>query len=243
MRLISWRTGLLTLTLAALTSVGGVLTACSNTPQNTPTASPDQSQAQNSPATEVNGKQDMMQGGSMEHGSGMSHIMSMDLGPADADYELRFIDGMTVHHQGAVEMAKEAQQKSQRPEIKKLADDIIKAQNKEINQLKQWRQAWYPKAGDKPMAYHASQGHMMEMSAEQMKGMMMSTDLGSADTEFDRRFINGMIPHHEGALVMAQDALKKSKRPEIKKLAQDIITSQQKEIDQMKQWRQAWYKQ
>jgi len=51
-----------------------------------------------------------------------------------------------------------------------------------------------------------------------------------------------MIPHHQGAITMAQDALSKSKRPEIKQLAQEIITSQQKEIDQMKQWRQAWYK-
>jgi uncharacterized protein (DUF305 family) len=42
---------------------------------------------------------------------------------------------------------------------------------------------------------------------------------------------------------MAKDVLGKSKRPEIKKLAQDILSSQQKEIDQMKQWRKAWYKQ
>ena len=41
---------------------------------------------------------------------------------------------------------------------------------------------------------------------------------------------------------MAQDALSKSQRPEVKQLAQNIITSQQAEIDQMKQWRQAWYK-
>jgi uncharacterized protein (DUF305 family) len=52
-----------------------------------------------------------------------------------------------------------------------------------------------------------------------------------------------MIPHHQGALVMAKDVLNKSKRPEMKQLAQEILTSQQKEIDQMKQWRQAWYKQ
>jgi uncharacterized protein (DUF305 family) len=42
---------------------------------------------------------------------------------------------------------------------------------------------------------------------------------------------------------MAKDVLNKSKRPELKQLAQEILTSQQKEIDQMKQWRQAWYKQ
>jgi len=57
----------------------------------------------------------------------------MELGPADAEFDLRFIDAMTPH-QGAVEMAKEAQQKSKRPEIQKLAADIIQAQDKEINQ-------------------------------------------------------------------------------------------------------------
>ncbi len=41
---------------------------------------------------------------------------------------------------------------------------------------------------------------------------------------------------------MASYALNKSKRPEIKKLAQAIISSQEAEIKQMKQWRQAWYK-
>jgi uncharacterized protein (DUF305 family) len=52
-----------------------------------------------------------------------------------------------------------------------------------------------------------------------------------------------MIPHHEGAVVMAKDALNKSKRPEIKKLAQEILASQNAEIKQMQQWKQAWYKQ
>jgi uncharacterized protein (DUF305 family) len=76
-----------------------------------------------------------------------------------------------------------------------------------------------------------------------MQAMMMKGDLGAADAEFDLRFLNAMIPHHEGALVMAKDVLNKSKRPELKKLAQDILTSQQQEIDQMKDWRKAWYKQ
>jgi uncharacterized protein (DUF305 family) len=178
--------------------------------------------------------------GKMDHGN-MSNL-SMDLGPADASYDLRFLDGMTPHHQGAVVMAKEAAQKSKRPEILKLASNIIKAQETEIAQIQKWRQAWYPKAGSTPMAYSTEMGHTMAMTPEQMKGMMMSGDLGEADKEFDLRFINAMIPHHEGALVMATDALKKSQRPEIKQLAQAILTSQQAEIQQMKQWRQAWYK-
>ena len=239
MKPISLKTGFAALILtaaAALTS--GVLAACSKAPSS-------ETQAPNvTAATEASNKQDMAQGGGtggMNHG--MNHNMSMDLGPADADYDLRFIDGMTVHHQGAVNMAKEVLNKSKRPEMKKLANNIIAAQNREINQMKEWRKAWYAKASSTPMAYHAQMGHMMAMTPEQMQNMMMSMDLGAADDQFDLRFINAMIPHHEGALVMAEDALKKSKRPEMKKLSQEILTSQKQEIEQMKQWRQAWYKQ
>jgi len=81
------------------------------------------------------------------------------------------------------------------------------------------------------------------MLEQQSQSMKMSKDIGAADAEFDLRFMNAMIAHHESALTMAQDALSKSQRPDVKQLAQDIITSQQAEIDQMKQWRQAWYKQ
>ncbi|ARV59644.1 DUF305 domain-containing protein [Nostocales cyanobacterium HT-58-2] len=237
MQRICWKTGFLTMTFITLASfASGVLTACSTI------VSQNETQTPKTTATEASDKQQMDHGSGMHHGDGTSHSMAMDNGPADADYDLRFIDAMIPHHQGAVEMAKEAQQKSKRPEIKKLAEEIIKAQNKEIAELKQWRTAWYPKAPNTPMAWHAQMNHMMTMSSEQEKAMRMDMDLGSADAKFDLRFINAMIPHHEGAITMAQDALNKSKRSEIKKLAQDIISSQQKEIEQMKQWRQAWYK-
>jgi uncharacterized protein (DUF305 family) len=221
------KTGFMAFALIAIASLGGAVIAYSGAAQS-------KNQVQNTTPSNAADKQ-------MHHG-GMNHNMVMDLGPADANYDLRFIDAMIPHHQGAVEMAKQAQQKSQRPEIKKLAEEIIKAQNTEIAQMKQWRLTWYSQAGNKPMAYNSQMGHMMQMSPDQMKAMMMSMDLGVADTEFDLRFINAMIPHHEGAVTMAQDALKKSQRPEIKQLAQSIIKSQKAEIKQMKQWRQTWYK-
>ncbi|PSB15060.1 DUF305 domain-containing protein [Phormidesmis priestleyi ULC007] len=224
------RTGFLALTLGAI-ATSSFLNACSTSVQN-------QAQAPSPAATDAGSMQ------SMDHSNmnGMNHgSMSMDLGPADAEIDLRFVDAMTPHHQGAVEMAKEAQQKSKRPEIQKLAAGILKAQDKEINQMKQWRQAWYPKASAEPVAYNSKMGHSMPMSQDQMKGMMMNMDLGAADAQFDLRFLNAMIPHHEGAVVMAQDASSKSKRPEIKKLAQEIIASQKTEIKQMQQWKQAWY--
>jgi uncharacterized protein (DUF305 family) len=50
-----------------------------------------------------------------------------------------------------------------------------------------------------------------------------------------------MIPHHVGAVEMAEDLKGKSQRPELLALADDIIASQQAEIDQMEAWRQNWY--
>ncbi len=232
MQPISFKNGFLALTLVAIASTtGGLLWRGSS-------VSSHESKAPNATAQDHHGG---MQ--NMEPGSGMHHSMAMDLGPADANYDLRFIDAMTVHHQGAVSMAKEAKQKSQRPQIKQLADNIIKSQDKEISQMQQWRQTWYAQASKEAVAYGGSGKSVTPMSEQQRQTMMMSNeDMGSADAEFDLRFINGMTHHHEGAVIMAQDALSKSKRPEVKKLAQEIVTSQQAEIDQLKQWRQAWYK-
>ncbi|HYW19279.1 MAG TPA: DUF305 domain-containing protein [Nodularia sp. (in: cyanobacteria)] len=238
MQLSTLKNSFLSLTLVAIASVpSGLLTACSTTTSQNQTSNP------TTTATDTSDKQPMNHDGSMMNhgGSTMNHNMAMDLGAADANYDLRFIDAMNPHHKGAVEMAKVAQEKSKRPEIKKLASEVIKDQDKEIAQLKQWRTAWYPGASSTPVAYDAKTGKTVAMSDEQMQGMMMNMDLGAADTEFDLRFINAMIPHHESAITMAQDAVSKSKRPEIKKLAQSIIDSQQAEINQMKQWRKAWY--
>ncbi len=205
----------------------GALTACSAVSQSQPSPQP-------SDAGSMSGMGEM---------GGMNHSMGMDLGPADANFDLRFIDGMIPHHQGAVMMSKEALNKAKHPELKKLAAEIIKAQDKEIAQMGKWRSQWYAKAPATPMAYDSQMGHMMPMSEAQKQSMMMNVDLGAADAEFDLRFINAMIPHHQGAVVMAKDALKKSQRSEIKTLSQNIITSQQAEIKQMESWRKAWYNQ
>ncbi len=174
----------------------------------------------------------------MDHGS-----MNMALGPKDEAFDLRFIDAMIPHHEGAVEMAQEALEKSQRSEIKQLAQAIIDAQNQEIAQMQQWRSAWYPNQPATPMMYDASMGHMMPMTPEMRNSMMMSGDLGAADDQFDLRFIIAMIPHHQGAVDMAEQAQQNSDRSEIQQLAQNIITSQQQEITEMEQWRKQWYNQ
>lgn len=178
-------------------------------------------------------------GGQGMVGHGMGH--DMDLGPADNEYDLRFIDGMIIHHEGAVEMAKEAQLKSQRPEILALADAIIAAQAEEIGLMNRWKKEWYPQADSIPVAYDLESEKTVPMSQAQVTAMKMSGDLGAKDAQFDLRFIEAMVPHHQGAVDMALDALAKTQRAEIRNLANEIISAQETEIDLMMSWKNLWY--
>ncbi|MEK9157222.1 MAG: DUF305 domain-containing protein [Patescibacteria group bacterium] len=67
--------------------------------------------------------------------------------------------------------------------------------------------------------------------------------MGNETTEnsVDATFIENMIPHHEGAIEMANLALAKAKTDEVKNLSESIIISQQKEIDDMKTWYKEWF--
>ncbi|NJL86154.1 MAG: DUF305 domain-containing protein [Leptolyngbyaceae cyanobacterium SM1_1_3] len=170
-----------------------------------------------------------------------SHEILMNLGPKDAEFDLRFIDGMILHHQGAIAMAEAVQQNSQRDQMQQLATAIIIAQQDEIAQMQQWRRDWYPNAGSELVMYDAGMGHTMAMNPEMQAAMRMDGNLGEADSEFDLRFIEAMVPHHEGALVMAEQALQSSDRPEIRQIAQNILATQQDEIAQMTQWEKDWY--
>ena len=88
-------------------------------------------------------------------------------------------------------------------------------------------------------------GMMMDdssyMSARQMMDSMNAQLQGKTGNDFDAAFLEQMIPHHQGAVAMAEMVLKTSKRPELIKLANDIITSQQKEIEQMRAWQRIWF--
>ena len=83
------------------------------------------------------------------------------------------------------------------------------------------------------------------VGAHDMKGMMdgMQKSLeGKTGDAFDQAFLKEMIVHHEGAVVMAKQVLATSKRPELIKLANDIITAQTGEIKTMGDWQKAWFK-
>lgn len=76
-------------------------------------------------------------------------------------------------------------------------------------------------------------------NAMTMRGMSMMLQ-GKTGDDFDRAFIQMMIPHHEGAIDMAELALENAKHEEMKQLARDIIEAQQREIDMMLEWQKNW---
>jgi uncharacterized protein (DUF305 family) len=82
-------------------------------------------------------------------------------------------------------------------------------------------------------------GHMMHDSSMTM-GDMVDMLKGKTGDELDKAFLLGMIPHHQGAVDMAKLVLENAKHEEIRQMAKDIIETQQREIDMMKQWQQEW---
>jgi uncharacterized protein (DUF305 family)/predicted small secreted protein len=167
--------------------------------------------------------------GSMGMGSGaMARQMVVENGRYS---DKAFIDAMVPHHQGAVEMAEVALQNAEHEEIKQLSRNIISTQQAEIEELKAIKQQEF-----------GTSRVPMEMSAHEMQMMgMTDPDALANKNPFDMAFIDAMIPHHQSAIVMAQVALEESDNPEIKELAENIVSAQQREIEQMLQWRQAWY--
>lgn len=79
----------------------------------------------------------------------------------------------------------------------------------------------------------------MSMNSMSMSDMTANLKNKTGD-EFDRAFITSMIAHHEGAVEMAELSAKNAKHEEIKNLSKDIITAQEKEITEMKQWQTDW---
>jgi uncharacterized protein (DUF305 family) len=152
-------------------------------------------------------------------------------GAAGNGIDLAFVSEMAPHHESAVEMAEMAEERGEHPEIKRLAGEIIKAQNAEIQTLEglatDLEQAGIEK-GDLGIPEN---------------GMGMGHDSAMLETAkpFDREFIDMMIPHHQAAIDMARIELEEGENPEAKRLAQDIVDAQAKEIQEMNSWRTDWY--
>lgn len=156
-----------------------------------------------------------------EYQSAMYVRDTMDLGPADRQFDRRYIDAMAAHHRGAMLLAEQAQRNGQREEIKKLAADILAGEPKLIDELYSWKQSWYNdgrRARDPQVA-----------------------QLGPADDTFDLRFLNALIAHHEAGIDMTQETRLKSSRSEVLNNADAVEQFLSGGVEMLSGWRSQWY--
>ena len=158
-----------------------------------------------------------------------SSTSASEAGHNQADIE--FLQGMTPHHEQAVEMSEMAAGRSENAEVLDLAERIRSAQQPEIDQMNGLLAGWgVEAAGGGHGGGHGGGGH-----PGMMDDAMMAELEGARGADFDRRFLEGMIAHHRGAVTASLTELEAGEAPEAKELAQAIIDAQEAEIAEMEQ--------
>jgi uncharacterized protein (DUF305 family) len=145
---------------------------------------------------------------------------------ATADFssaDLMFAQMMIPHHQQAVDISFMALANTQNADVRALAESIITHQSTEVVTMKSWLDAAGVSLDD---------SHSMHM-----QGMLTESQLAeleaAKDAEFDALWLEGMIMHHEGAIVMAKDVTD-SANAEVADFAEHVIEDQTAEIAKMK---------
>jgi uncharacterized protein (DUF305 family) len=146
--------------------------------------------------------------------------------------DVTFAQMMIPHHAQAVEMSDMVLKKQDIPaEVTALATQIKAAQAPEIEQMTGWLKSWNESAT-------ASAGAHSGHGTGGMSGMMSADDMKKLDaaqgTEAAKLFLTQMIAHHEGAVMMAKTEESSGQNAEAVALSKTIITTQEKEIQEMK---------
>jgi uncharacterized protein (DUF305 family) len=133
--------------------------------------------------------------------------------------EREFIEHMIPHHEEAIVTAREVLARGgSTPEMRTLAENIISAQEREIAAMKAWHEAWYGTPYVDLGTY---------------KPMMRDLSLLSG-AELDKVFLEDMIHHHMGAIMMARSVAPFIEREETRTLTETIIKTQSAEIETMR---------
>ncbi|MEO5316789.1 DUF305 domain-containing protein [Pseudarthrobacter sp. CC12] len=178
-------------------------------------------------------------GGSESGGmSGMNHGssgMSSTAAPASSaaagfnDADTMFAQMMIPHHTQAVAMSDMVLKKQGIPAaVTDLATKVKAAQGPEIGKMTGWLQTW---GQPTTMPTGAASSHSME-------GMMSADDMAKLEAaqgvEAAKLFLTQMIAHHEGAVMMARTETTDGKNTDAVQLGKDIVSSQEAEIQEMK---------
>jgi uncharacterized protein (DUF305 family) len=163
--------------------------------------------------------------------------------PSDAD--VKFMQGMIMHHSQAVEMTELLKTRSKDKEVQALGKRISISQTDEMRFMREWlteRGEALSLPGSMDMSgMDMSKMDHMDMSMPMMPGMLTAEQMkalaAATGPEFDHLFLTGMIQHHSGALTMVKDLFKEpgaGQDPRLFDFASDVDNTQQAEIDIMR---------
>lgn len=138
-----------------------------------------------------------------------------------------FATMMIAHHVGAVEMSELLLKKGKDPILKSFAEEVIAAQNTEIEQMKNFQNT-----------HEISTDYeKFQQALNQSMAAMMDKNI-KVHHDIDKDYAQQMIPHHKSAVEMAEVYLKFGKQPELLKLSKSIVAEQNKEIAELEMWLQ-----
>jgi len=146
--------------------------------------------------------------------------------------DVKFMQGMIHHHAQALDMTELLTDRSQDPDMKKLGLRIHVSQTDEIKMMQHWLEA----RGQEAPGRHA---HHMP-GATLMPGMLSNEEMerlaAAKGVDFDRLFLEGMIKHHGGAIVMVQELFSTpgaGQQSDVFAFASDVEADQKMEIERM----------
>lgn len=145
--------------------------------------------------------------------------------------DIAFATNMIPHHQQAVDMAALVPTRSTNAQVIKLASDISAEQGPEIQTLKVFLVQWK----EDPDSDTGHSGHDNMPMTGMVDDATMAKLQSLQGAEFDTLWLQSMIGHHQGAIEMAKAEVANGANSDAIDLAKSIVTTQQAEIDQMKQ--------
>jgi len=162
--------------------------------------------------------------------------------PRDDSADAGFARDMATHHAQAVEMSLVIRDKSSDEELRTLAYDITVTQSTQRGVFMGWLQQWgLPQASSAPrmmwMPGHAHVERGVEGGTPLMHGMASDDELRrlrvAEGTDVEILFLQLMIRHHEGGVIMARAVGRLSRRAEVVAMAKSIDDGQRAEIVEM----------
>jgi len=165
-------------------------------------------------------------GGDDEESASQGGAATQQGAPGNA-IDRAFVAEMIPHHESAIEMAELANRRGRSAFVEELAGDIVRTQREEIAALR---------AIDGRLAAAGVQRGDLGMDESAM-GMDMDMGALASANPFDRAFVDEMVPHHRGAVMMARMQLDRGQNPELRRIAQAIVDAQEREIRAMNAFR------